>query len=286
MSLPLPPAIEHPALKHPAGSDSLVFTSPFPASCQSLITITAGPIAKRQLAPTGKLRVVINSGNYVLTNKSKGKISGISLQITNLLAKQLGASIQSYLVPSAGLAYQIVASGRADIGFFGIAPQRADGSKQAGAEDGVSFSNPYISILGSYVVKKNSPITKNSQVDQPGNVIVVGKNSVYNLWLDRHIRYASIVQAPTSPLVSPYLLRHEYMIGAGIRNQLESDASKYKNLRVLDGHFMIIKQAIATPNKHRQSIPYLNQFISDLHRSGCLSGLAKSNNITGYSIPY
>lgn len=214
-----------------------------------------------------------------------GKITGISLQISRLLAKQLGVPIDGHLVPAAGLAYQAVASGNAAIGYFGIAPQRADGSVQAGAAHGVSYSKPYIEIFGSYEVIKTSPITSNHQVDQPGHVIVVGKNSVYKLWLDRHIRYAKIVQAPTSPLVSSYLLKHGYQIGAGIRNQLESDAASNSNLRVLDGHFMTIRQAIATPKSLSQAIPYLNQFITALHRSGCLSALANSNKLTGYSLP-
>mgnify|MGYP006276944189 FL=1 len=265
--------------------ESLVFNSPLPQACQSLATPTAAPEAKRLLAPTGKLRVVINSGNDVLTNTSMGKIMGISLQISSLLAKQLGVPIHSHLVPAAGLAYQAVASGKATIGYFGIAPQRADGSLQAGAVDGVNYSKPYIEIFGSYEVTKTSPITRNSEVDQPGNTIVVGKNSVYNLWLDRHIRFATIVQAPTSPLVSSYLLAHGYQIGAGIRNQLESDAASNSNLRVLDGHFMTIKQAIATPKSLSQASPFLNQFIKSLHRSGCLSALADSNKLTGYSLP-
>jgi polar amino acid transport system substrate-binding protein len=263
----------------------LDFNSALPAACQSLASKAAMASVKTTLAPTGKLRVVINSGNDVLTHTSMDKVTGISLQISSLLAKQLGVPIESRLVPAAGLAYQAVAKGKVDIGYFGIAPQRANGSLQAGAVDGVSYTKPYIEILGSYEVTQNSPITTNNQVDQPGNVIVVGKNSVYNLWLDRHIRYAKIVQAPTSPLVSSYLLKHGYQIGAGIRNQLESDASNNTNLRVLDGHFMVIRQAIATPKNLKQVIPSLNQFITALHRSGCLSALAISNKLTGYSLP-
>jgi len=259
-------------------------SQPLPSRCS---TLQLRPSAEelRQLAPTGVLRATINWGNVVLTQVTPGGVEGLSPSLTQLIGRQLGIPIAPTLVSSAGVAYQAVAQGRADLGFFGIAVDRASGNAVSGSTLGVSYTSPYIEIFGSYAVRNGSSITRNSQVDRPGNTIVVGKNSVYNLWLIDHLRQARIVQAPTSPEVTAFMLANGYSIGAGIRNQLLSDAVSTGKIRVLDGSFMVIQQALATGRGRPKAIDYLNRFIRAAIQSGCLRDLVAQNRLRDASIP-
>jgi polar amino acid transport system substrate-binding protein len=72
---------------------------------------------------------------------------------------------------TAGNTVDAVKTGEIDLVFVAIDPVR-------GAD--ISYTPPYIQIEGAYMVKANSPIQKNEQVDVTGNEIVVGKGSAYD----------------------------------------------------------------------------------------------------------
>jgi polar amino acid transport system substrate-binding protein len=259
-------------------------SQPLPARCSAL-QVQPSPGELRQLAPTGELRVTINTGNFVLTQTAASGVVGLSPNLTQLMGRQLGVPIAPALVSSAGAAYQEVAEGRADLGFFGLSENRASGKAVSGSTLGVSYSSPYIEIFGSYAVRNGSSITRNSQVDQPGNTIVVGKNSDYNLWLIDNLRHARVVQAPTSPEVTSFMLANDYSIGAGIRNQLLNDAASTGKIRVLDGSFMVIQQALATGRGRPQAVVYLDRFVRAVISSGCLQDLVVQNRLRDATIP-
>jgi polar amino acid transport system substrate-binding protein len=56
-------------------------------------------------------------------------------------------------------------------------------------------------IEGFFLVRNDSPIHTNAQVDEPGNAVAVGKGSTYDLFLSRKLHYATIVRVSTSPAV-------------------------------------------------------------------------------------
>src|SRR5262249_57145947 len=75
---------------------------------------SAPPAAVADLAPTGKLRAVINLGNPVLANKDEatGQPQGVSVDLARELARRLGVDAELVVVPSAGEAVDALASGR------------------------------------------------------------------------------------------------------------------------------------------------------------------------------
>ena len=125
-----------------------------------------------------------------------------------------------------------VKTGLADIGFFAIDPLRGDG---------VCFSAPYLLIEGAYLVRNESPLTDNAQVDRPGTRVMVGQGSAYDLHLTRHVKAATILRAPSSPVVVDRFLAD---VAAGVKQQLQTDATRLPGLRLLPGRFMVIQQAM------------------------------------------
>ncbi|HSW26499.1 MAG TPA: ABC transporter substrate-binding protein, partial [Burkholderiaceae bacterium] len=55
-------------------------------------------------------------------------------------------------------------------------------------------------------------------------------------------------------------------------------------LRVLDGRFMVIQQAMATPSGRDAGAAYLNQFIEEMKASGFVAQALKRHGIEGAAV--
>lgn len=231
-----------------------------------------------KIAPTGKLRASINFGNPILANKDpiSGLPFGVSIDLANAFAKKLGLEIELVIFDSAGKSVEAVTQEQADMGFFAIDPLRGEG---------ISFTAPYVLIEGAYLVKENSPIQNNEEVDAKGNRVVVGKGSAYDLFLTREIKAAEIVRAPTSPTVVKVYLEGAYEVAAGVKQQLESDALKTPGLRLLPGRFMVIQQAMGLPkSRGNEASQLLKEFVEEMKASGFIADALQRHWIAGASV--
>jgi polar amino acid transport system substrate-binding protein len=203
--------------------------------------MTAPPRAElaalqRALAPTGVLRASINLGNPLLARRdADDQVVGVSVDLALGLADQLGLPLERVVFDTAAKSVDAVKTGAADIGFFAIDPLRGDG---------VCFTAPYLLIEGAYLVRNESPLTDNAQVDQPGTRVVVGQGSAYDLYLTRHLKAATLLRAPSSPAVVDRFLAEDADVAAGVKQPLQADAARLPGLRLLPGHFMVIQQAM------------------------------------------
>lgn len=230
------------------------------------------------LAPNGVLRAVINLGNPILARRDDrtGLPVGVSVDLAQLLAQRLGVPLQLVVVDAAGKAVEAVTQDRADIGFFALDPQRAQG---------VVFTPAYVQIEGSYLVRQDSPLQHNDEVDVAAHRVVVGKGSAYDLFLTRHLKQAQIVRAPTSPQVVDFFLAHQMEVAAGVKQQLEADAGRVPNVRLLPGRFMVIDQAMGIPQGRGPSASaVLNTFVQEMKASGFVAQALLRHRIDGASV--
>ena len=236
---------------------------------------TPSAVAPTSLAPTGILRVVINLGNPNLARKDaqSGNPVGVSVDLATELANRLKTPLKLVAVNSAGQAVDLVTREMADVGFFAIDPVRGLG---------IAFTSAYVQIEGSYLVRDGSPIQSNEEVDRTGHRIVVGKGSAYDLFLTREIKQAQLVRADTSPEVVRYFVENNVEVAAGVRQQLEADARAVPGLRLLDGRFMVIDQAMGAP-KSRSDVAHtqLQQFVNEMKSSGFVAASLKRHGIDG-----
>ena len=72
-------------------------------------------------------------------------------------------------------------------------------------------------IEGSYLVRTDSPLQTNEEVDRTGHRVVVGQGSAYDLFLSREIRHATLLRAPSSPEVVGHFLAEGAEVAAGVR---------------------------------------------------------------------
>jgi polar amino acid transport system substrate-binding protein len=227
--------------------------------------------------PAGKLRASINLGNPILANAdAAGKPYGVSVDLASEFARVLGAELQLVLFDAAGKSVDAVATEQADIGFFAIDPVR-------GAD--IAFTAPYVLIEGFYLVRMDSPLRTNDEVDRPGNRVVVGKGSAYDLYLSRTLKDAQILRSPTSPTVVETFLREGAEVAAGVKQQLEADARQAGGLRLFDERFMVIQQAMGVPKSRGSAAAYfLGQFVEDMKAQGFVEAALEQHNIRGASV--
>jgi len=229
-------------------------------------------------APTGTLRASINTGNPILAHldPATGQPAGVSVDLANELARRLGVPLQLVTVTSAGAAVDNVEQGRADVGFFAIDPTRGQA---------IEFTKAYVEIEGVYAVRSDSPVTTAAEVDQPGTTVAVSKGSAYDLFLSRTLHHATLVRLPTSPGIVQGFIEQKLSVAAGIRQQLEKDIARVGGMRIVEPHFMIIRQAMATPKaKGPEAAAYLAAFVEAMKSSGFVAQALARNHINGASV--
>jgi polar amino acid transport system substrate-binding protein len=151
--------------------------------------------------------------------------------------------------------------------------------------EGLHFSPPYVQIEGAYMVRHDSPLHTNEQVDQPGQRVTVGAGSAYDLYLTRHLKQATIVRAPTSPAVVDVFMDQHHEVAAGVKQQLQADAQRLPGVRLLPGRFMVIHQAMGTPaQRSTLARQCLNDFVEDAKQSGWVAQAFVRHQIQGAAV--
>ncbi|SCK20959.1 amino acid ABC transporter substrate-binding protein, PAAT family [Variovorax sp. HW608] len=236
------------------------------------------PAVVRALTPTGALRASINLGNPILAGRDpgSGEPKGVSIDLARAFAEHLGVRLELVVFDAAGKSVEAVAGEQADIGFFAIDPVR-------GAD--IAFTAPYVLIEGSYLVREDSLLRSNEEVDRGGTRVTVGKGSAYDLFLTRELKHASIVRAPTSPKVVETFIEQGLDVAAGVKQQLEADSRVHAGLRLLPGHFMVIRQAMGTPKSRGEGpAQALRDFVEDMKAKGFVAEALKRHGIEGASV--
>lgn len=118
------------------------------------------------------------------------------------------------------------------------------------------------------MVAAGSPIRTNADVDKAGTKVVVGRGSVYDLFLTRNLKNAEIVRVPTSAAVIPAFVAEKYPVAANIKSLLKEYAATRPEVRVLDGRFMAIEQAMGIDHGKPAGHRYLAAFIEEMKRDG------------------
>lgn len=240
--------------------------------------MTLDPAVLQALAPHGVLRASINLGNPILANtdRTTGAPGGVSVDLARAFAERLGVGLELLVFDTAGKSVEAVADEKADIGFFAIDPVR-------GAQ--IAFTHAYVLIEGSYLVRDESPLRDNDEVDRAGHRIAVGKGSAYDLYLTRELKHAQIVRAPSSPTVVQTFLDQALDVAAGVRQQLEADAHKHAGLRLLPGRFMVIQQAMGLPkSRGSEAAAVLRAFVEDMKATGFVAAALARHGIQGASV--
>jgi polar amino acid transport system substrate-binding protein len=211
---------------------------------------------RKDIAPGGTLRVAINFGNPVLAQKdpASGEPRGVSADIARELARRLALPHAFVTFDAAGKVFEALSQGAWDVAFMAIDPKRA-------AE--IDFTPPYVIIEGSYMVPADSSLRVIEHVDRPGVRIAVGSGSAYDLYLTRTIEAIAMFE------------RDGLEVAAGVKSPLLRFAASRPDLRVMDGRFMVIEQAMGVPRGRTVAVAYLRTMVEELKASGFIADALK-----------
>ena len=234
-----------------------------------------GKAAAAELSPTGELRAAINFGNPVLANRVNGEPRGVSVDLAREAGRRLGLPVKLVLFESAGNVTEAVKKREVDMAFVAIDPVR-------GAD--MDYTAPYVVIEGAYLVRNNSPLQRNEEVDRAGNRVMVARGSAYDLYLARELKQAKLVRTATSPTVVSEFLAQNVEVAAGVKQQMEGDAARLGGVRLLPGRFMVIEQAMGVPKGRTAAQAWLSGFIEEMKASGFVADALKRHGIQGAGV--
>ena len=232
--------------------------------------------AAAELGSAGKLRAAINFGNPILASRAAGgEPRGVSVDLAREAARRLGLPVELVPFDSAGSVVEAIKGQRVDLAFVAIDPVRAAD---------IEYTAPYVIIEGAYLVRNDSPLQRNDEVDRAGTRVVVGRGSAYDLFLTRELKSATLVRAPTSPAVTDMFLAQNLEVAAGVKQQLEGDARRVGGVRLLPGRFMAIEQAMGVPKGRKAAQAWLSAFIEQMKASGFVAEALQRHGIEGAAV--
>ncbi len=235
------------------------------------------PAARTELAPTGKLRVGVNYGNFLLVTKDPagGEPRGIAVDLARELGRRAGVPVEFVAYDGAGKMAEAVRTGAWDVAFLGAEPERANE---------ITFTAAYLEIEATYLVPADSPLRTIMDVDREGVRIAVAARSAYDLFLSRTLQRARLMRAQGIDASFELFVADKLEVLAGLKPRLLADVEKLPGSRVLDGRFTAIQQAIGTPKGRDDGAKYLREFVEGAKASGLVTQTIENHGVRGVSV--
>ncbi|MGC5342248.1 transporter substrate-binding domain-containing protein [Streptomyces sp. DT171] len=211
----------------------------------------------KDLAPNGTLRASINLGNPVLAQGTPAAPTGITVDIAREIGARLDVPVEFLCFDAARKSFEAMTTGRADICFLAVEPAR---------EAEVAFTAPYVVIEGVFAVPRDSALTTVADVDSAGVRIGVKRGSAYDLYLTRTLLHASVVRGDEG--VDEFRAQG-LEVAAGIRQPMAEYVVVRPEVRLIEGRFMQIQQALGTTTTRRpETVRFLRDLVEELKADG------------------
>lgn len=232
--------------------------------------------ARKELTPTGKMRVGLNMGNFLLTatDAATGKPKGIAADLGREFGRRLGVDVELVPFPSPGALAEAAKSGVWDVGFLGAEPQRANE---------IDFTAAYVEIEATYLVPPGSTIQTIADVDRPGIRIAISGKSAYDLYLSRNLKHAELIRERGDAVFRKFV-EDKLDVMAGLRPGLISNQQQLPGSRILDGNFTAVQQAAGVPKGRPAGAKLLREFIEDVKASGLVAQLIGKHGVRGLTV--
>jgi polar amino acid transport system substrate-binding protein len=250
----------------------------------ALFVLTSGAMATEitpaigsEIAPSGKLRVGLNHGNFLLVTPGSSATDprGVASDVARELGRRVGVPVEFIKFDTAGKLGDGVKTGAWDVAFLGAEPQRA-------AE--IAFTAAYLEIPSTYLVPAGSPIRSVAEVDREGVRIAVADQSAYGLYLARTIKHAKLVMTQGLDSSFEVFVSQKLEALAGLKPRLLTDVQKLPGARILDGQFTAVQQAIGTAKNREASARFLRAFVEEVKASGLVAEAISRNGAQGVSV--
>ena len=227
------------------------------------------------IAPAGTLRAAYLSTNPAQSTKDPqtGEPRGASYDLARELAKRIGKPLDFRPIAGPPAVIEAVKSGQADIGFVAYEATRLGT---------VEFSQTYMLVQQSFLVRGDSPIGKVADIDRPGQKIAGTRNDSIALCLKRVLKQATMVELENNPevIVKALTGREVDALGAN-RARLTALMRSVPGSRLLPDNFFNVPQNIVVPMGKPEVLAAVNAFIDDVRGSGALRNSIARSGVIG-----
>jgi polar amino acid transport system substrate-binding protein len=233
--------------------------------------------ARAELAPTGVLRAGINLSNFLLVTgrSANAEPVGVAPDMAREIAASLGVPVTYVPFKTPGELADQAGKNVWDIGLIGAEPQRAAT---------IAFTAAYVEIEATYMVPPGSAIKSIAEVDKKGVRVAVSARSAYGLWLENNLKNATLVQVSGLDAAFNKFIDDKLDVLAGLRPGLLKDVDKAPGLKILDGKFTAVQQAVGTAKPNLAGAAYLADFVEKAKKSGLVGRLIERHNVKGLSV--
>lgn len=238
--------------------------------------IQASDVAKKELSPTGKLRVGLNMSNFLLTAKdAQGAPIGLAADLGRELGRRLQLEVELIAYSNPGALADDANKGKWDVGFLGAEPQRANE---------IDFTAAYVEIEATYLLPPGSSLQSIAEVDAKGIRIAVPEKSAYELYLTRSLTQATLIKEKGADNAFKKFVDEKLDALAGLRPRLVTDQDSLPGSKILSGNFTAVQQAAGTPKGRPAGAQYLKAYIEDVKASGFVAATIEKNKVRGLTV--
>jgi len=231
------------------------------------------------LAPTGTLRAayIVSNVAQARLDSGTGAITGVVADITRALGRRAGVPVIITPLPTAAAVLEAIRTDAADIGFVAPNPQRTGV---------VLYSQTYMLVQQSAVVRADSPLHSVRELDRPGHIIGVNTDDSVGVWLRERLTAARLRATPDYTLrdAVQWLQDGTVVAFAGGRQRLTSGTQNVRGLRMLDDNFYGVPQAIAVPLDHTDRLQLVNAALDELRANGFLADSVARSGVEGLTV--
>jgi polar amino acid transport system substrate-binding protein len=225
---------------------------------------SAASLAKKELAPTGALRVAVFTANPVVGGKDKGTgaLTGTGVVLGKTLAERAGVPCTLIEYTRVDALMGDARGGGWDIALMAIDPARTSV---------LDFGPPLLSVELTYLVPRKSKIHHASDADRSGVRIAVARGTVPALILLRTLKHARIVPAENEAAALDLLRRGKVNAYAQNRAMLNGLIGSVSGAHVLSDGFASVEMSLALPKGRPAALSYVKDFAEQARRSGIVA---------------
>jgi polar amino acid transport system substrate-binding protein len=143
------------------------------------------------------------------------------------------------------------------------------------------MSAPYVQVDLGYLVPKDSPISKISEIDSRGIRIAVQEKGGADTLLTPTIKEATLVRRPTIADVVEAVRSGNADAMAGIKTYLIPTSERLPGSRVLEGRIGVEQNSIGVPKGHHVGAAYVRRFVDAAKSEGLVKAAIERAGIRG-----
>jgi len=247
--------------------------SPAPAKPQA-IAVQATPEARQALAPTGSLRVGVYAGSptSLVQNPKTGERLGVTMELGQRLAQQLGVPVQVIEFPRVAEVIEALKREQVDMTFTNASPARARD---------VRFTRPLVKLELGLLLPPQSIVTRFAQIDQAGLRVGVSQGSSSQAALGQQLKLAQLVPVASLEVAQQMLRSGQLDAFATNKGILFELREKLPDFKVSDDRWGLENLAIAVPKGREAGHAFLDALAEQVTRTGQLAAMAERAGLRG-----